>query len=456
MTQSTTQLRRACRSQRRILTALAVVCLSFGHVRPSAAEPGFLEQLPPPRACTLDDSDGILCADGVGLLGASDVALSPDGRNAYVPGLFSDSITTFARNPSTGALIQLAAPDGCLAEGGDGVECAPAVGLGGASDAAVSRDGRFVYVASMSSGIARFARDRSTGRLTQLDGAGIVGFSGPTSLVLSPDGSSLYAAALNANAIAIFAVDKTSGELAQLPAPAGCIAENGNGIQCTDVTALQGPRGMAVSRDGKQVYVASSDGDTLAVFARDRTTGGLSQLPAPAGCFAENGDGVTCTDAVGLNGARAVAISKTGRQVYVASQLANTIAIFARNARTGTLSQFPAPGGCVRHNGDGIECTAAVAMMGPTAIALSKDGKHAYVTAVSSDAVVIFARDKTTGALTQPAAPDGCVSATGSGGSCEVGLGLDLVNGIAMPENGKNVYVTSSGGDSIAAFAREK
>src|SRR5262249_13415439 len=163
--------------------------------------------------------------------------------------------------------------------------------------------------ASMSSGIAVFARDRSTGRLTQLETAGIVGLSGPTSLVASPDGSSLYAAALNADAIAVFAVDKTTGALTQLPAPAGCIAESGDGMQCTDVMAIEGPRGMAVSRDGKQLYVTGSDGDTLAVFARDRTTGALSQLPAPAGCFAENGDGVTCTDAVGLDGARGVAIS---------------------------------------------------------------------------------------------------------------------------------------------------
>lgn len=467
--QPTTHFRRN-HSPLRVMATLAVLGLVLVHARPSAAEPsGALEQLPPPRACTLEDSDGILCADGVGLTGANDVAFSPDGKNVYVPSLFDNAIAVFARNPANGFLTQLPAPDGCLSDSGDGITCTPARGLSYASAAVVSRDGRFVYVGAALGGITVFARDQTTGRLTQLDGDDgclvqgggascgvIVGPIGPRFLALSPDGNHLYASSSTNDAVGLFARDKVTGTLTQLPAPTGCIAENGDGIACTDAVGLNGARGMAVSRDGKQVYVASFDSDTLAVFARDRTTGALTQYPAPLGCLAENGDGVTCTSAVGLNGARAVAISKTGRQVYVVSQTSNAIAIFARNARTGTLSQLAAPDGCLQWNGDGITCNAAVVMSGPTSIALSKDGKHAYVTAVSNDAVVVLARDKTTGVLTQLPGQDGCVSATGNGGTCESGLALNNVFAIGMPENGKHVYATSYGNSSIAAFARAK
>lgn len=471
MTESTTQCRRERRRSHRIVTALAVVGLALAQARPGAAEPGALEQLPPPRACTLENGDGILCADGVGLNGAHDMAISPDGKNVYVAATSGDTLAIFARNPSTGALTQLPAPDGCFAESGDGITCTPAVALDGPTSAVVSRDGKFVYVGSAFSGIAVFARDRSGGRLTQLSGADgclldsgggatgcadIAGPIRPSSLVLSPDGAHLYASASNDHAVAVFARDAVTGVLTQLPPPAGCIAENGDGIECTDAIGLFGALGMAVSRDGKQLYVASTYGDTLAIFARDRTTGALTQLPAPDGCFAEDGDGISCTDAVGLDGARAVAISKTGRQVYVASSTGNAIATFTREARTGTLSQPPAPGGCLRAGGDGITCNPVVSMFSPSSIALSKDGHHAYVTAVASGAVVIFSRDKTTGVLTQLAAPNGCMSATGNGITCEGGLALASAIDVVIPENGKHVYVASAGGDSVAAFAREK
>ncbi len=455
---------------RQLMTAMAFLGLALGQAGPSEAQSGALEQLPQPFGCMRDDGDGIDCADGVGLNGPQQMAFSPDGRSAYVPSLFGSTLAIFSRDPITGALTQLPAPDGCLGHAADGITCTDAAGLFGANSVVVSRDGEYVYVGSLS-GIAVFARDRATGALTQLPGtdgcllqsggggsgcADIVGPIGPTFVTLSPDGKHLFAAGYNGDAIAIFARDGDTGVLTQLPAPDGCIAEDGDGITCTDAIALDGPDGIAVSRSGKQVYVASFNSDAVAVFARNRTTGVLTQLPAPDGCIAESGDGVSCTDGVGLDGALSIAISKTGRQVYVAAQSGNTIAILTRNARTGMLTQPAAPGGCVRHGGDGSTCTAATNLGGPTSIALSKDGRNAYVTAVSSGAVVIFARDKSTGALTQLAAPNGCVSALGDGITCTGGVAVAAVYAIAMPESGKHVYASSPGNDALAAFARVK
>jgi hypothetical protein len=94
-------------------------------------------------------------------------------------------------------------------------------------------------------------------------------------------------------------------------------------------------------------------------------------------------------------------------------------------------------------------------MYQPTAIALTSNGRHAYVTALGSSAVVVFARDKKTGALTQLAAPHGCVSAYGDGVTCTGAIALTSVHAIAMPNSAKHVYVSTYGGDSVVAFARE-
>lgn len=454
-----------------ISAALAALGLVLGQARPSVAQSGALQQLPRPAACTMENGDGINCADGVGLDGAFDPAVSADGKHVYVPGFYGNSLAVFARNTTTGELTQLPAPDGCLAEGGDGITCTPVVGLHGANSVVVSRDGKHVYVGSMASGIAVFARDKASGALAQLagtdgcllrDGGGgsgcadIVGPIGPTSLLLSPDGKHLYASALNGDAIGIFARDRTTGVLTQLAAPTGCVAENGDGVACTDAVGLDGADHMAVSKSGKQLYIASVNGDSVAVFARHRTTGVLTQFPAPDGCLAEHGDGITCTDAVGLDGARALAISKTGQQVYVVSQESSAIAIFARNLSTGALSQLPAPNGCLAMDGDGVTCGVVTSMYGPTSIELTKNGRHAYVAAVNSHAVVALARDKTTGALTQLAAPNGCVSATGDNVHCRPGLGMGGVYSLAKSDNDKSLYATSFSGDSIAVFARQK
>lgn len=455
-----------------VLAAPLALSVVLGTASPGAAQAGRLTQLARPDACTAVGADGINCRVGIGLDGASDVEVSPDGQNVYVPSYGSSSVAVFRRDFATGALTQLDGPDGCVADDGDGVTCGDAEGLFGASGVAVSPDGRHVYVASaVSASVTTFARDPFTGALTQLplpDGC-IAEFGGggsdcadadgpiaPTAVLVSPDGLNVYTAAINGDAIGVFARDPLTGALTQLPAPFGCIAENGDGVTCTDGVALDGPRGLTITKNGKHVYVASLDSSAIAVFRRDFATGALTQAAAPDGCIAENGDGITCSDAVGLGGASSVVVGRNGKHVYAASNASDALTAFVRDPASGALTQLPAPGGCFRQNGDGVTCTAVEGLNGATGLVATRNGRHLYVASTVSDAITVFRRDKTTGALTPLAAPLGCYRQGGDGATCTPALALNGVGAVAVTKSGKSVYAAAFLGKSVAAFLRQQ
>jgi hypothetical protein len=153
-----------------------------------------------------------------------------------------------------------------------------------------------------------------------------------------------------------------SRSVTQLSGSAGCASEAGR-HGCARGRGLghgedAGPNDVAVSLDGRNVYVAV-DGVgsvSVAVFARDVRCGRVPQLDGVAGCVSGVAyDG--CATAHGLaepdvvEGAQ-VAISPNGRQVYLTTDIA--IAVFARDA-TGALTQVLGDAGCVSGELDG--CT---------------------------------------------------------------------------------------------------
>ena len=114
-----------------------------------------------------------------------------------------------------------------------------------------------------------------------------------------------------------------------------------------------------------------------------------------------------------------IAVSPDGRHVYVASYGSHGVAVFKRARRTGHLEQLPGRRGCVRHRG-GRFCGRGRAIGGPVSIAISPDGANVYVASAGSDAVSAFARNRRTGVITQLAGERGCVSQR-PGGGCVVG-----------------------------------
>ena len=76
-----------------------------------------------------------------------------------------------------------------------------------------------------------------------------------------------------------------AGALKQIAAPNDCISEGGAICGTPTGRGLNGPAALAVSPDGKNVYVASVTSDAVAVFSRDASNGRLTQLTGAAGCI---------------------------------------------------------------------------------------------------------------------------------------------------------------------------
>ncbi len=218
------------------------------------------------------------------------------------------------------------------------------------------------------------------------------------------------------------------GGLTQPGGVAGCISGDGTGGACTQGTALNVPNSVTTSPDGESVYVVSQTSNAVAIFDRNPTTGALAQKPGAAGCISETGDGGTCADGAALAGAFSVSVSPDGENVYVAAFTSDAVAIFDRNPTTGALTQKPGTAGCISESGSGGTCTDGNGLDAASSIEVSPDGSNVYAAALLSDAITIFDRNPTTGALTQKAGTAGCISEDGSGGACADGNALDGVD----------------------------
>lgn len=148
---------------------------------------------------------------------------------------------------------------------------------------------------------------------------------------------------------------------------------------------LAGPVAMTLSPDGEHAYVASGPDSAVAVLRRDRRTGTLSFIE-------EQVNGVGGVSGLGVpTGPRAIDVSPDGRHVYVAAAADSAVAVFRRDASSGTLAFVEAK----RDGVDGVD-----GLDGAWSVAVSPDGRHLYAAGFADRAVAVFARDATSGALT--------------------------------------------------------
>jgi DNA-binding beta-propeller fold protein YncE len=298
---------------------------------------------------------------------------------------------------------------------------------------AISPDGRNVYVVSnkaiggerVGRGVAVLSRDRATGALIQLPGEdGCVDDDGSDgcaqgralasarAVAISPDGRNVYVTSLTG--VAVFARDG-DGRLTQARGSAGCVGEAPQ-TDCGQVRAIAGGNDVVVSFDGQQVYVAAAVSHAIAVLSRDPASGSLSQAPGSAGCI---GDAGGCAPGRGLATSLHLALSNDGRDLYAAGYFAYTgaIAILRRDPRDGTLTQSAGTKACVSGSGPRrAKCGPARGLQFPNALTVSADGRSVYASSLNNNAVVLFNRDSRTGALSQPRGRAACLSSQAPGG----------------------------------------
>lgn len=295
--------------------------------------------------------------------------------------------------------------------------------------------------------VDRSARKKSgCGAARALEGPGP--FMGSRAIALSPDGKSVYVASSKSDAIAIFRRNARTGALTQPKGTAGCIAAKG-ASHCAAAIALDGPNSLAVSPDGRNVYATSRGSNSISAFQRNLTTGALSQLPASAGCIS----GVpvpVCAAGRALVGPDVVLVSPKGENVYVGSFFGNAVAVFDRDPASGSLTQPGDSSGCIAEAIAG--CALGFGLGAPEGMAISGDGASVYVASALSNAVVTLARDQSTGNLTQVTDGSGCTANAALTG-CATGVQLEGPNAVAFNPGG-DVYVTSLFSNSVTAFSR--
>jgi DNA-binding beta-propeller fold protein YncE len=396
-------------------------------------------------------------------MGSRAIALSPDGKSAYVASSQSDAIAIFHRDPRSGALTQPKGPAGCIAAKGAS-HCATAIGLDGPNSVAVSPDGRNVYATSRASNsISVFQRNQKSGTLTQLPAsagciAGVpipvcaVGRAlvGPDVVIVSPKGENVYVGSFFGNAVAVFDRDPVSGALTQPGDSSGCIAEAISG--CALGIALGAPEGMAISGDGASVYVASALSNAVVTLARDQTTGNLTQASDGSGCIA-NAARTGCTTGLELSGANAVAFNPGG-DLYVTSLFSNSVTAFSRSRSTGGLTQKQGTAGCLVWL-RAVGCSFGRALRAPEGLAISPDGANVYVAAFTNSSIDVLDRGKKVGKVKQKPGRSGCLAPHSVPG-CTQARALRGVSSIALSPDGRFLYSTSFGSDAVDIFRRNK
>lgn len=404
------------------------------------------------------------CARGRAVTSPEEVVVSPDGRNVYVASFGSHAVAVFSRDRRTGRLTQLRRRRGCVRQGRGG-GCTSGRGLGAPSAIDISRDGRSVYVAaSGSDGVSVFARNRRTGVLTQLPGTrGCVqerpgdgcavgrALNEPTSVAVSPDGSRVYVTGRRfPSGVAIF-TRASDGSLTQASDTSGCVSHFG-GAGCLAARGISAPEEVLVTADSRHVLVAGSRSNAVAVL--ESGPAGLTQASGEAGCISVRGrEG--CTVGKVLAGAVDLAISPDGRSVYTASSVADGIAILRRNRLTGALTQASGRGGCISQDGGGGRCAPGRGLDEVWGVAVSPDGRNAYAVSSKVNMLGAMARSETGGRLRQLPGRFACFIRAGGLG-CPNGRGLTVAVSIVVSPDGRNVYVASEDAylGSVAVFRR--
>jgi 6-phosphogluconolactonase len=234
------------------------------------------------------------------------------------------------------------------------------------------------------------------GTLNPYDAGAVTSF-----LALSPDGKHLFGTGESTNTLLSFDIARNTGVVT---------ANN-------SVATGAGPTHVSVDKTGRWLFSANYTAGSIT----RATIGNDGTLSEPV------------TTAVGRN-AHFIATDPSNQFAYAPCLGDNYVAQFSFNSVTGALAPLP---------------TATVASesgAGPRHLALRPDGAFAYVINEINSAVTTYGRNTTTGELTRISSQSSLPS--GFGGN---NTGAEIV----VTPNGKFVYVSNRGHNSVAGFLIE-
>lgn len=332
------------------------------------------------------------------------ISVSPDGRFLYAVGYNANAVTAFRRDPKTGGLKHVQTfEDRKL--------------LAGVVSIRLSPDGKLAAATSFRShSVALFSRDAKSGKLRLFDllrngkrEAADLNFV--IDAAFSPDARFIYAVADQSAAVVTLRV--VGGKLLRFEG-----SEKGRDA------CFKGARGIAVSPDGRFVYVTSHRADTLTVLSRDPKTGKIAVKQV-----LKNGVGGT----EGLQGAFSVACSPDGRFVYTSS---------GRFRGKTALSTFKRSAGGALAFVESL--TDLAGFQGGNEIVVSPDGKHVYVCGSKSSSMAVLKRDPKSGRLTPLQTLKNKVDGK-----------LGSVGGQAISPDGRFLYAAAEADGAISVYERK-
>lgn len=296
------------------------------------------------------------------------------------------------------------------------------------------------------------------------------------SIVISPDGRFAYASGVTTDyGITTLLRNPSTGALAPLSGSDYCHTRDGSGYggptACTDarVVGEGGYEGgaMAMTDDGRFLYVGGYYTAGVAAFERDPDTGKLTQLAGAAGCYTADGSSEegagTCTDVRFMGGVYGIEISPDQNTVYVISSgvFDFGVTILRRDPATGALTQPAGDAGCWSESGDSDDdgpntCEDLNGGGYSNTFAMTPDGRHAYLSHYNHSSVAILDVDPATGLITQDPSPAGCISDDGSSeegaGTCTDVGALTGAWSEVVSADGRVLYVALYGEPGVAAF----
>jgi 6-phosphogluconolactonase len=286
---------------------------------------------------------------------------------------------------------------------------------------AQSGGGTLVFIGTYSSpaskGIYVSRLDPSTGALSTPTLAAEI--RNPTFVAASADGRFLYAvsevdavAGKPGGAVAAYAIDKAAGTLKALN---------------TQSTVGGGPAHVSVA--GTMVFAANYGGGSVAAY-RTQPDGSLT----PASSFVQHKGSSVNPDRQKGPHAHAATPDPSGRFLYVPDLGLDQVLIYRIDARAGTIAPATPPFATVPPGS------------GPRHIAISGDGKHAYVITEMLCTIDAFDRDATSGALT----PMQTISTLPAGQAVEKGFSTAEV---LLHPSGKFLYGSNRGHNSLVVYA---